>query len=284
MPVETINGTGIFIQEFGAGDPLVLVHGSWVDHMEWPFMVPGLAQRFRVVVYDRRGHGQSERLPAQGSIREDVADLAAIIERAGAPAHVVGSSLGASISLRLAAERPELFRTLIGHEPPLFDLLRDEPETMPLFEEFYSGILPVIDELEAGNIEAGARRFCENILGAGVWDSMIPDEAKKTLIDNAPTFLDETRDPELLTIDLNALSRFNGPVLLSGGSDSVPYFAPVLDRLAATLPNATRRTFDGAGHMPHVTHPQEYVETITAFIDGASRSEDPPVRMRSDKM
>jgi pimeloyl-ACP methyl ester carboxylesterase len=100
MPTETINGVNIFLEEFGSGDPLVLVHGSWVDHMEWPFVVPLLSPRFRVVVYDRRGHSQSERLPAQGSVREDVADLAAIIERTGAPAHVVGSSFGASISLR----------------------------------------------------------------------------------------------------------------------------------------------------------------------------------------
>ena len=106
-PPRTINGVNIFLEEFGSGDPLVLVHGSWVDHMEWPFMVPLLSPRFRVTVYDRRGHSQSERLPTQGSIREDAADLAAIIERAGAPAHVLGISMGASISLRLAAERPE---------------------------------------------------------------------------------------------------------------------------------------------------------------------------------
>ena len=269
MPLEKINGTKIFIQEFGAGDPLVLVHGSWVDHMEWPFMVPGLAQRFHVVIYDRRGHSESERTETQGSIREDVADLAAIIERASAPAHVLGSSMGASISLRLAAERPDLFRTLIVHEPPLFDLLRDDPETQPIVEEFDNGIVPVIDELEAGNMESGARSFVELVIGPGTWDSMLPDEAKQMLINNAPTFLDETRDPELLTIDLKALSRFQGPVLISGGSESPPFFAPVLDKLAAVLPNATRKTFTGDGHMPHITHPQEYVEEIKAFIDSA---------------
>src|SRR6266540_771168 len=127
MPIETINGVKIFIEEFGSGEPLVLVHGSWVDHNEWPFIVPSLAERFHVIVYDRRGHSQSERLPTQGSVREDVADLAAIIERAGAPAHVLGNSMGASISLRLAAERPELIRTLIVHELPLFDPLAQRP-------------------------------------------------------------------------------------------------------------------------------------------------------------
>ncbi len=269
MPIETINGTQIFLTEFGSGDPLVLVHGSWVDHMEWPFILPGLAQRFRVVVYDRRGHSQSERLPTQGSVREDVADLAAIIERAGAPAHVLGNSMGASISLRLAAERPELIRTLIVHEPPLFDLLRNDPATEPLAEELDAGILPVVNELAAGNMEEGARRFVEMILGPGAWDTFLPDEAKRTLINNAPTFLDETRDPEALDIDLNVLSRFDRPVLLGGGSESPPFFAPVLDKLGAVLPNATRKTLEGDGHLPHLTHPQEYVAAITEFIDSA---------------
>jgi pimeloyl-ACP methyl ester carboxylesterase len=238
--------------------------------MEWPFIVPGLAQRFRVVVYDRRGHSQSERLPMQGSVHEDVADLAAIIERAGAPAHVLGNSMGASISLRLATTRPELVRTINVHEPPLFDILRDDPKTKPLAEELDARILSVINDLAAGNMEQGARRFIEMILGDGAWDNFIPDEAKRTLINNAPTFLDETHDPETLKMDTQALARFERPVLLTGGSESPPFFAPVLDKLAAVLPNATRKTFAGAGHLPHFTHPQEYVALITEFVNAGS--------------
>jgi pimeloyl-ACP methyl ester carboxylesterase len=228
-------------------------------------------RRFRVTVYDRRGHSQSERLPTQGSIREDVADLSAIVERAGAPAHVLGNSMGASISLRLAAERPDLFRTLNVHEPPLFDLLRDDPQTKPLAEELDNRILPVVNDLAAGNMEEGARRFVDTVVfDSGAWDNVMPEEAKRMLINNAPTFLDECRDEEQLTIDLNALSRFSKPALLSDGSESPPFFAPVLEKLAAALPNATRKTFPGAGHVPHFTHPAEYVAAITEFIDGAS--------------
>jgi pimeloyl-ACP methyl ester carboxylesterase len=115
--------------------------------------LPGLAQRFRITIYDRRGHSQSERRPTQGSIREDVADLAAIIERTGAPAHVLGNSMGASISLRLASERPDLFRTLNVHEPPLFDLLRDDPNTKPMVEAMDDRMRAVINDLAAGNME-----------------------------------------------------------------------------------------------------------------------------------
>ena len=269
MPIEKINGVDIFIEEFGSGDPLILVHGSWVDHMEWPFMVPAFSPRFHVVVYDRRGHSQSERLPTQGSVNEDAADLEAIIERVGAPAHVLGNSMGASISLRLAGKRPELFRTLMVHEPPLLDLVRDDPKTQPLVESFDEQVPVIVEALENGREEEGARQFVEAIVGPGFWE-MVPENAKSIIINNAPTFVDETRDPELLTVDTAALSRFERPVLLTDGSASPPFFAAVLDKLAAVLPNATRKTFDGAGHIPHVTHPQPYAEAITEFIDSSS--------------
>ena len=249
----------------------MLVHGSWVDHNEWPFIVPSLAERFHVIAYDRRGHSQSERLPTQGSVREDAADLAAIIERTGAPAHVVASSMGASISLRLAAERPELFRTLAAHEPPLLDLLRDDPATRPVAENLTAAFLSVADAIAAGREEEGARRFHEMVLGPGGWDTALTDDERRMLINNAPTFLDETRDPEILGIDSDALSRFRGPVLLSDGAETPPFFTTVLEKLAVVLPNATRKTFAGAGHIPHVTHPQEYVAAITEFISGASQ-------------
>ena len=53
------------------------MHGSWASHHIWDLVVPGLAELFRVVTNDRRGHSQSERPREQRSIRDDVADLAA---------------------------------------------------------------------------------------------------------------------------------------------------------------------------------------------------------------
>ena len=271
MPSVTLNGTQLFYQEFGSGDPLVLVHGSWVSHKEWTAIVPSLTGRFRVILYDRRGHGQSERLPTQGSLHEDVADLAAVIEHFGSPAHVVANSLGASISLRLASQQPQLFRTLCAHEPPLFDLLLDGAETKKLRESFDNRILAVVNDLAAGNSEDGARKFVDTIaIGPGAWDEL-PGDIKTTFIHNAPTFLDETRDPDLLGIDVKALARITLPCLLSNGSESPPQFAPVLEKLAGEIPSAVRKTFAGAGHSPHATHPAEYVEAITSFIDQASQ-------------
>ena len=59
MPVEEINGPLLSYETTGGGEPLVLVHGTWVDGHTWDFVVPSLAESFFVVTYDLRGHGGS---------------------------------------------------------------------------------------------------------------------------------------------------------------------------------------------------------------------------------
>jgi len=136
MPFLQVNGTRLHYERTGAGDPLVLVHGSWVDSGVWEAVLPTLARSFDVVSYDRRGHSRSSCPPGEGSIRDDVEDLAGLIELLGlSPACVAGASLGGSITLRLAAARPELVRSAAVHEPPLFDLLKSEDADWPELAE-----------------------------------------------------------------------------------------------------------------------------------------------------
>ena len=66
MPVQILNGTPLFYED-GAGEPLVLVHGSWVEHTSWDFVIAGLARSHRIVRYDRRGHGQNS-APPEGRV------------------------------------------------------------------------------------------------------------------------------------------------------------------------------------------------------------------------
>jgi pimeloyl-ACP methyl ester carboxylesterase len=153
MATARVNGIQLFYELHGAGAvPVVLVHGSWDSHHDWDLVVPPLAKVFRVLTYDRRGHSQSERPAGQGSVREDVADLAALLEHLDlAPAWVVGNSFGASIALRLASEHPELFRGLIAHEPPLFSLLGSDPGLASMLTDVRSKIRAVVERIASGD-------------------------------------------------------------------------------------------------------------------------------------
>jgi pimeloyl-ACP methyl ester carboxylesterase len=239
MPTTTVNGVRLYYALTGDGPPLVLVHGSWGDGASWDLVAPALAQRFRVLIYDRRGHSRSERPPTQGSTEEDVDDLAALIEHLDlAPAHVMGTSSGAALALRLAARRPELVRSVAGHEPPLFDLFVDDPDQGPAMRDALRTFEAVAARLAAGDREAGTRLFAETYsYGTGGWP-LIPPARRQVMVDNAPTFLDETRDPGSWTVDLAALAVIPCPILLTYGDQSLPFLPPVVAKLAAVLPGA----------------------------------------------
>jgi pimeloyl-ACP methyl ester carboxylesterase len=272
----TVNGVRIaYTDTGGTGIPIVLVHGSWGSHHNWDPVVPGLAEHFRVVTYDRRGHSDSERPAGQGHFSEDVADLAALIEQLGlAPAWVVGNSAGAVITLQLAAARADLLRGIVVHEPPLFGVLPEGGPEARALAELESGPLDQVGRrIAAGDHAGAAELFVERVaLGPGSW-GLLPDEMRATFIRNAPTYLDEENDPECVSIDEVRLAEYEGPVLLTAGDQSPPIFAPVERRLAELLPQAERVTYAGAGHIPHVTHPEAYVAALVAFEQSREASQ-----------
>lgn len=268
MPFLRTDGPNLYYEVVGEGEPLVLVHGSWNDHTSWqPAIEADIRASFRVVSYDRRGHGQSEPGEGPGTRRQDEDDLADLIEALGpAPAHVAGNSFGAATALGLAARRPELFRTLTVHEPPLVAIVDGDPAALEEMGRTRASIGAVLDLLRQGEHERGARLFVEEVaVGPDTWDRL-PRSTRETFVHNAPTFLGEQSDPDWATLDLAALARCEVPVLLSGGTESPAWLSTVLDHLAAALPRARRQRLEGAGHIPHVTHPQEYVAALTGFI------------------
>jgi len=271
MSETKVNGHRLYFELSGEGVPAVLVHGSWASHDIWQPVMPGLTARFRVLAYDRRGHSRSERPAGQDSVHDDVADLAALVEHLGlAPAWVVGNSYGAAITLRLAADRPDLLRGVVAHEPPLFAVVEDDPAIAPMLGELNQGIERVADAIAAGEHAKAAEDFVEEVaLGPGSWQQF-PPEVREQIIFNAPTYLDEIRDPDGLSIDLDRLRAFDKPMLLTKGDQSPPHFGPVVTKIKSACRDAHVHTFRGAGHLPHMTHPDAYVEKVAAFIESTS--------------
>ncbi|TVP68146.1 MAG: alpha/beta hydrolase [Nitriliruptor sp.] len=267
MPSLTVNGVRLAYQIHGTGEiPLVMVHGSWLAGEQWDPVVSHVAESFRVLTYDRRGHGDSERPTSQGSMGDSVADLAALIEQLGlAPAWVAANSLGASITLRLAGQRPDLFAGLTAHEPPLYSLVADDPVAAPVVEAEMRTDAAVAERIASGDHAGAAEQFAE-ALGPGMW-TQLPPEARQTMVENAPAFRDEVSDPTFYDLDLDRISAFPRPALLTFGDQSPPSYAPVITKLAEALPSVEVSTLPGVGHVPHMEHPETYVDALTAFVN-----------------
>jgi pimeloyl-ACP methyl ester carboxylesterase len=267
-----VNGVRLYYELHGSGEPLVLVHGSWGDARSWRFVVPGLAESFRVAVYDRRGHSRSERPDTHGSVDEDGDDLAALLGALDlAPCHVVTNSYGGNIALRLATRRPQIFRSLTCHEPPLWSLLEDEPETREILRQAAHSLDAVGRRIAEGDHGGAARQFVEEVaFGPGAWENELPPELRAIFVENAPTYLDESEDPNQLRVDEEALSHLELPVRLTQGSLSPPTFPAVIDRLVDLIPRASREIIDGAAHVPQLTIPERYVEATTRALQQAA--------------
>ena len=126
-----VPGAALYTEVRGTGPLLLLVVGGNGDPTVFDPLAAMLASRWTVLTWVRRGFVRSpvEEGPAgrvdEDKVGVDADDAAALIERHGGPAVVLGSSSGAIVALELLVRRPDLVRTVVAHEPPLFPLLDD---------------------------------------------------------------------------------------------------------------------------------------------------------------
>jgi pimeloyl-ACP methyl ester carboxylesterase len=100
--------------------PVLLLHGIIGSRSTWGWLVPELAERFRVLRLDFRGHGHSDRAPGRYTADGYVADAIATLEQAaGRPCVVVGHSLGGATAAAITQRRADLLIGVVLEDPPL---------------------------------------------------------------------------------------------------------------------------------------------------------------------
>ena len=119
------DGVRVFYEVYGSGEPTVLLLPTWsiIHSRQWKMQIPYLARHCRVVTFDGRGNGRSDRPQAAAAYdeREFAADALAVMDATGTEtATIVGFSLGGQRGLLLAAEHPERVEAavFIGHAYP----------------------------------------------------------------------------------------------------------------------------------------------------------------------
>ena len=152
--------TDIFVESWGAGTPVVLVHGSLATGAEeWQAQRPLAEDGYRLLVLDRRGYGRSPTIEGEDFLR-DADDIAELMEDG---AHLVGHSYGGLGALYAAARRPEETLSLTLLEPGAFALGQRTPAAQTLVHEVRRirqvwGIGPPrVRQVEAGFAKQGGR-------------------------------------------------------------------------------------------------------------------------------
>ena len=112
IATEQLRDIRVSYRQRGAGAQVVLIHGLAQDHRMWAAQQACLAG-YSTLAYDVRGHGATTLGDANGTLSQLGEDLIALLERFG-PAHCVGFSLGGTIALWTAAERPDLVNSVVA--------------------------------------------------------------------------------------------------------------------------------------------------------------------------
>jgi pimeloyl-ACP methyl ester carboxylesterase len=113
MPYFEHQGCSLHYEEYGHGSPVLLVHGLGSSAQDWEYQIPALAERYRVITVDVRGHGQSGKPRERYSIAGFSADIKALLDHLDVgPVHLVGLSMGGMIGFQLAVDHPHLLQSL----------------------------------------------------------------------------------------------------------------------------------------------------------------------------
>jgi pimeloyl-ACP methyl ester carboxylesterase len=260
MPYITANdGKKIWYDVVGDGDPLVLIGGSSLVHRQWDFMLPILQDHFKVILYNQRGAGLSDRTPAGITVEQWVDDLKMILDEIGIEkTHIFGTSNGSLVVIRFAAKYPERLGAIIHYGIYRFT---DQYRKMSRIGA------KIVDEFGVGNGSMGAyfltrmfgtppsieewvtNKFEEN-LSTDAWKAM-HDALDEDLVEDVP----KIKAPQLIVVG------GSGPL----GKDTD--YASGLRDFQRWWPDVQVVVIGGAQGTFHViTHPQEVAKEVIRFL------------------
>lgn len=254
----------------GQGTPIVFIHGSWDDHNSWLPVAEELSKTIPnpILLYDRRGHSASTPDKKQGTISMDVRDALALLDVLGfKKAHFIGHSYGANITIELANNQADRVESIVIYEPPIFGMLKGQPQYKQIALEVQEEMQKSKILLEQGNIEQGTFNFIEKVaFGKGSWTAIFDERARNTMTASYLTWLDQSNDPERLNIKPENLNKFPGKITLITGSESIAVYPAVAKEIKQQVHSVALHVIQGAGHGGLVSHPKETADIIVNHL------------------
>ena len=245
------NGVNIHYEVHGQQGPvLLLTHGYSATSEMWKGQIDAFSKRHRLVLWDMRGHGQSDypEDPAAYSEALTVGDIAALLDEVGAKTAIVGGlSLGGYMSLAFYRAHPERVAALL-----IID-------TGPGFKKD--------DAREAWNKRAfdtaeWLEREGLKVLKSGSRErSTVQHRDARGLALAARGMLTQ-RDARVIEL----LPEIKVPSLIVVGADDTPFLA-ASDYMAAKIPGAQKIVIPRAGHAVNIDQPQAFIEAVAPFLE-----------------
>ncbi len=281
------NGEEIAYMEFGTSDEvLVLVHGNMSSSVHYMPLVEGLKKKFKLIIPDMRGFGDSTYVNRFDSLDDLAFDLLELLEKLKIKEYnVAGWSTGGAVAMRMAVESNVKHVVLIescSHKG--YPIFKKDENGAPILGSYYE----TKEELELDAVQV---KPMLDVLASGatpimkaVWDQAIYTVNKPSVEDDALYLSETMKQRNLLDIDWalttfnmstvsNGVSNGDGsiakltcPVISFWGDKDAVVLEYMIDETVNEVENIKKVVLGNSGHSPLVDCPQRLIEDIIEFI------------------
>lgn len=261
MPLAKIPDGELYYESHGDGDPLLLIAGFGCDHLYWSLVLPGLAAKHRVIVFDNRGTGQTTAPVASLTVQSMAADAAALLDAlAISTAHIAGHSMGGMIAQELAAAHPAKMRSLT-----LIATTARLDERGRAIVELWGDLPSLTDPRTMCQLIAHWMYTNRFFATPGALDKLIDEMLS---VKHPPT-LEGIREQSLAISRADTTSRLNQircPTLIVAGREDIVMPAEFTRNLADDIPDAELLVIEDAGHGLLIETPAQFVDAFHYFL------------------
>lgn len=257
-----IRGARLRVRTAGAGPAVLLLHGWALDLDMWTPQLAALANRYRLIAFDRRGFGLSSGAPG---IDDDLADIEELLAKLSVErVAIVGMSQGARVALRWAIEMPARTTSLVLDGPPRDLLVTGRPQgeiTLTTYREL----------VRNQGIEAFRKEWLDHPLMRLHAHDARTRSLVREMVDRYPGH-DLLADDAPLVARIGDLQRLDVPVLIVNGEYDSDMRIGAGTELARVLPDARLAVIPGAGHLSNLDNPTAYNKVLGEFLAGRPRT------------
>ena len=274
-----VNGTQLHYIEFRDNNKqsVVFTPAAFTDYRVWQFQVESFSRHYRVISYSRR-HSYPNKVEnnfhftaENNAVHQYAHDLAELIKKLNlAPAHLVGHSDSAFVTLYCACKNPVLVKSLVLGEPAAMPILAASQvdEDRKMFQDFWENAFkPAAGAFGRGEFENGTRIFMDGAMAKGYFDQL-PQPVRQSMLDNGKAFLKQTENPMPMDFNLEELKQISSvPTLFVKGERSPKFFHRIVDILAQDLPKSEHVIIQDVTHdLGRATKAEVFNSKVMEFL------------------
>ena len=261
MPKIQSNGITLYYEIHGEGQPLLFIHGLGSSTRDWEYQVLEFSKSYKVITFDLRGHGQSDKPAGPYSIAMFAADTVGLLKALGIESpHVVGLSLGGSVAFQLGVDTHRMLKslTIVNSAPEL--IVRSFKDRMSVWQR-----IAIVKLL-------GMRKMGE-VLSKRLFIKPEQEDIRRIFVErwaenDQRAYLNAMRALVGWSVTARISSIQCPTLIIAADQDYTPL--SLKEAYTAQIPGARLVTIPDSRHATPVEHPQEFNLVLRKFLSDHS--------------